>query len=268
VVVFLTTIAAMLALFYHTTGRFLRHLNDQQEEFSRVIGEAQENSDRSLEEIALLRDQLGVVDATDRCIDNLARLCRRMDLAVSYISHDPYERVRDNLRSYIEDLSLIYTAMTGTYCRACIKIVYLETFSPDLQQPAAHTLCRDRDHPETDYSGINWLHLNTDFDSIMSSNGREAWFCNDVLLLQDYLNTSINYSYRSVIVWPMHAWRRPTTDLGASDLIDRKVIGFVCIDSDKEGVFRIERDVGLGWWFTASASRLYEASVLASDPDH
>jgi len=177
--------------------------------------------------------------------------------------------VRENVQECLNRFASIFTLLTGTKCRATIKMIEPGA-SPD--KPVVYTYMRDVDSErffDADDlarrdAGSDLLEENTDFSFVFGEGGERWFFCNDLTAQSNYLNSrdpnlakrnlsgfrgllnfwrpvDWNLPYRSNIVWPIR--QKPIkADLGS----EFRFVGFLTIDSRHRGVFDIKFDTHLG----------------------
>ncbi len=175
----------------------------------------------------------------------------------------------------LDDLASIYSMLTGTRCRAALKVV-----NSDGEKVWVHTLARDRVSTEenriSDEDRANKkydeLNENEDFEHLFNKNRSDKgyYFNNNLMSSRSqnkYKSTSLLYhgenaassswsggnarwplDYRSTIVWPIRG-----KGLGVSP-DETECIGFLCIDSESRGVFEERWDPHIG---SAVASSFY-----------
>lgn len=145
----------------------------------------------------------------------------------------------------------LFSLVTSTSCRACIKIIRVTT--DDKKEFKTKTFVRSaKPSPEADEEKWADITKNTDFSSILLQNPQKleynTWFSNNLTKVNPYLNSSWpeaheqrkkyiknkDFSYISTIVWPIRAYDEKGT------------IGFLCIDSKARNVFSRRYDLFLG----------------------
>lgn len=169
------------------------------------------------------------------------------------------EQVITSFQKLCDSLVEVFTLLTNSPCSACIKI--FKASSPNVL--VFETLCRDKsvsrertlnDIRSKEQNISHALDKNTAFSKAFHSNKR-YFLSNRLPFLDGYDNTSFNLygrpkglnpitrmrywplPYKSAIVVPITPAKITSTN---SDLI-----GFLCIDSPKMGVFRAEYDVDI-----------------------
>jgi hypothetical protein len=149
----------------------------------------------------------------------------------------------------------------GIPCRLCVKQV-CEKMDEQSQEMRAYadTVCRDAGSSEDPVP--HWIDLNTDFKELLF-NDQLYWFCDDVKQLDGYANTSPQYRYRSVVVWPIIA--KDSRSEG-SQVIEPKtrgpVVAFLCMDSEEAAAFTEEAHVDLGWTIADAIARAFELHFI------
>ena len=165
----------------------------------------------------------------------------------------------DLLRGGLADMAAAFTAITGSKCRASIKLISLVSSAQGKANRdvtprdwQVTTLCRsDAHHREPMREHEDLVQENTDFKAIFV-DAASYYFNNNLVAAYkkgEYENShwSMNavtrgtIDYRSAIVWPItHG------DLSAQAADAPVVLGFLCIDSADTDVFRASHDVPLG----------------------
>jgi hypothetical protein len=177
--------------------------------------------------------------------------------------------VNQNLQHCLNKFSSIFTLLTGTKCRASIKMI---DYSRDRTKPVVYTYMRDGDSHQSfvidderrKSNGMDLLGENSDFQIVFGEQGERWFFSNDLTTHGGYINSRapnlrvrnltglraiINIvrpvdwplPYTSGIVWPIRQMPlRP--NVGTS----YKLAGYLTIDSAHRGVFRKNFDTHLG----------------------
>lgn len=224
-------------------------------EMTRIRKEKYANIQEDLHGIQhIIRDQLAILDLMDgRSRDDV--------MLHAHI-------VEGNLQECLNRFASIFALLTGTKCRAAIKMIEPGA-TPD--KPVVYTFMRDDDSERfsiTDdqnrrEAGVDLLEENTDFSSVFGEKGQRWYFCNDLPAQSNYENSKDkslskrnlsgfrafmnvwkpvdwNLPYGSSIVWPIrHKGNEP---LGS----DFSFLGFLTIDSRHRGVFDVKFDTHLG----------------------
>jgi len=148
----------------------------------------------------------------------------------------------------LESVVRAYAIVTGTNCRAAIKLLgnsgkvsYVKTMARD---STSAQYCRDKDKNESNRHAVT---KNTDYNLILNG-GRAHYFSGDIVGAKDYLNTSREeygdkLPYSSVIVLPVRSATIPQPD---SDADKYRVLGFLAVDSAARNVFVEKYDVQMG----------------------
>ena len=178
--------------------------------------------------------------------------------------------VRQNLRECLNSFASIFTHLTGTQCRATIKMI--EPGAAHDEKPVVYTLMRDSDSESAvgaedakrREKGQDLLEANTDFSTVFGESGQRWFFCNDLPALSSYMNSqapnlsqrnlsgfrgalnafwAIDWTlpYRSNIVWPI----RQTAIVEEIDS-EFRFVGFLTIDSPRKNAFDVKLDTYLG----------------------
>ena len=166
-------------------------------------------------------------------------------------------RLRESLRRFAEAFTLI----TGSQCRACIKVIQAATEPVVSQDLVVSTLCRDNEGVEPPRHTPDRIGDNTDFKQIFTEN-KTCFFSNDLIgqLNHGYRNSHWQESdiengmldYVATIVWPIERGDTSPFDQQAH----REIIGFLCVDTLQKGSFLQTYDDALG---AAFAQALYLA---------
>jgi hypothetical protein len=190
-------------------------------------------------------------------------------------------------RGMIEEILTIYaeifSLLTSTRCRTCIKLTDVHSEIPD--NVLVFALARDKlsanenrlhDKDRADNSRDK-LKDNSDFLRLWDPKLQEGvnFFCNNLPKEEGYETSSFNYWlniagnpnkirkatwplwYRSTIVWPIR--RYPKEDLGIETHI---CLGFLCVDSHLTGVFELDEHGPVG---TMLANALFPILELYTD---
>lgn len=181
----------------------------------------------------------------DRALAHLAAAVSIISTAGSSPALTTQQRV-DELRTAMDQVSAAFKAITRRWCRSCVKVVMLAEMpdgrTAETPEPCVATLCRN-----TDYDGQDPLHIvreNTAFQLLLRDHELECFFGNDLLTLARkgaYTNTTDHWEkrYRAAIVWPI---RSPVSPLPTP----HDLIGYLCVDARRAGVFHIPWDCFLG----------------------
>jgi hypothetical protein len=163
-------------------------------------------------------------------------------------------RLGESLRRFAEAFTLI----TGSQCRACIKLIQAPENPANGHDMLVSTLCRDHEGSDPPRHAPDRIADNTDFKQIFTED-MACFFCNDLpaKLSQGYKNSHWDehaieigkFDYRATIVWPIERGTRT----GTHD-VPREIIGFLCIDTLKTNSFHPTYDEALG---AAFAQALY-----------
>lgn len=201
------------------------------------------------------RDLNSYVEERLACVDR--------DQAVNF--EDTKSQFNNALISIMDDFVKIFSMLTGTKCRACIKSIYelegeLYVFVSARDSTSAEK-CRKSDQ-KRQRENKDKLFNNLDFRYLYNNKPecRGYYICNDLTLLVGYQSTSLEggeidhinvrlynnlpifgskrwwpLSYRSTIVWPVQ--QRGALSLSIQD---KACKAFLAIDSESRNVF-IER---------------------------
>lgn len=151
--------------------------------------------------------------------------------------------------------------ITGTQCRACIKVIQAATEPVDSHDLLVSTLCRDNEGTEPPRHAPDRIGENTDFRQIFTEN-KVCYFSNDLLgqLNLGYHNSHWGENdiakgtldYVATIVWPIEH----SNESAVEGQQRREVVGFLCVDTLAKGAFLKTYDTALGGAF---AQALYLA---------
>ena len=162
------------------------------------------------------------------------------------------EQALANLTKSLDALSVAFSIITGTHCRACIKIIVVKRSNHSGENDnvvvSTETLVRN----SSSYSNKNQsaksspISDNTDFNVIFTDD-EKYYLCNDLTKELGYINSNwpnhpdkrrdfINkrtYDYASTLVLPIRS----------GGMEGEKDIGFLCIDSLTRNIFERRYDV-------------------------
>lgn len=190
---------------------------------------------------------------------NIVKQMATVSLALRRIEHEarnsnnPELLVRERLRDSLVEIVEIFKATSGAECRVCIKMIYPHMDNSGNKKQAVWALGRSNTpYPERD-RGSDFLTKNTDFNAIYFDR-KSYWSSADIhdrAITPNYMSTSNELPYHSVIVWPLRRFGMPPKNTGAANIVDNcgDVIGFVCLDSTKKAAFSDERELKIGWWY-------------------
>ncbi len=167
----------------------------------------------------------------------------------------------------LDRIATIYSMITGTRCRACIKTIYRKD-----NKLYVRTLARDimsyESNSNTDKERYNnnkgAIEENEDFDMLYDDNtpGESYFICNNLIKRRNYTTSSFKVygepdkelswydvmvckswplPYRSSIVWPIQ--QKENRFLRFDEI---GCIGFLAVDSESRGVFHKKWDPWLG----------------------
>lgn len=210
---------------------------------------------------------------------------RQMDIHNSERFEDFQSNVEASITRYLDHVATVYRMVTGTYCRASIKLVQnidgraiLFCLGRDSTSREAHlesdqNRYRNREDPIED---------NEDFEILYSNEPDEGFYFENNLPRRykkyGYKSSSENiyrrsqqantlkrifrfvdypYPYRSTIVWPIRLKKSASLPVG-----DGLCLGFLTIDSEATGVFSKRWDVPIGKAFAAA---IYQPLAQAID---
>lgn len=155
-------------------------------------------------------------------------------------------RLRESLRRFAE----AFTVVTGTQCRACIKLIHVPEDHASPHSYVVSTLCRHEEEAEPPRHRPDQIGDNTDFMQIFTEN-KPTFFSNNLIaqLKQGYRNShwreedvqNDRFDYVATIVWPIE--RGSTSSDQPSE---REIVGFLCVDTLKAGAFVKTYDEALG----------------------
>lgn len=169
----------------------------------------------------------------------------------------------DVISHILDDVVGIFSLLTGTRCRAALKVI-----GRDEGQVWAHALARDRmsaancAHSDKDRNErkFDLIEQNIDFEILYDDKKDDVgYYFNNNMLKSEYYSTSLRYHqesstshvwksadgkdwplpYRSAIVWPIRQ------DVN-STVSPRLFYGFLAVDSESRGVFEERWDSAIG----------------------
>ena len=170
-------------------------------------------------------------------------------------------QAKSSVVTILDQLVLVFTSLTSTKCRACIKLMY------ELgNEPYVYTYARDHASGKANKARDN--SRNKTNRDLLSHNGTfsrlfdeevDVWYYISNNLIRDYKKgqfTSTSFSaYRSSADGPKTGWLLPYRSTitcvireNASELLPEhrcNVVGFLAIDSESRGVFEPRWDVEL-----------------------
>jgi hypothetical protein len=189
------------------------------------------------------------------------------------LQEDVLERSREMLSDILSKEASIFTTMTATSCRACVKLIDVvqpsgsEKLTPNdifvfalARDSSAAMANRTHDKKRADEK-FDRLAENSDFLKLYDENVDDPGFflSNDLIAEEDYETSSIKYwnnygqsairstkvpwklPYQSAIVWPIRQDPRPS--LGINEY---RTIGFLAVDSHAKNAFSRELHVPIG----------------------
>lgn len=170
--------------------------------------------------------------------------CKLKDLSYEYAAFTKH------LQGTLDAMSTAFTLVTGTKCRAAVKIMG----GQNDQGLHVKTLCRDSNSEKhckckDDIEGQEHLiSQNTDYNMIMH-NGRNYFLHNSLNDDPNYLNSSKQHykgklPYAASIVLPIRLVKLVSE--GTIKKPRQKVIGFLAIDSSSRKTFTEKYDVQMG----------------------
>jgi hypothetical protein len=176
------------------------------------------------------------------------------------------DKVEDSLRKSLQELAKVFSDITGSKCRVCIKEVYCDdpSHSPKERAFKVRTLCRDNiDEEAADRERReDYLDRNTDFEELWLDTTMKCFFSNN-LTGEDYYDNSHwtqemkrtkRYPYLSTIVWPIRKVHHKSDRPPLNDQERHDTQGFLCVDSKYRHIFDESMDSELG---AACADALY-----------
>ena len=205
----------------------------------------------------IIRDQHAVLDAIES-------------------GHTSFEKNEYLLRSHVgivlNHFAFSFSMLTGTNCRACIKLFVEESESESRSSELyVSTFVRDQfsfeAQSKTDIkrdTSADPLNENTDFKAVLKDDTKRWFFSNYLPALSNYENTSDptlaqrqlsfiealtnrfvpvgwKLPYVSTIVWPI---QKPF--INDVDGAEYAILGFLTVDSPSRGVFNRNHDVYYG----------------------
>ena len=183
------------------------------------------------------------------------------------ITPEATESAREDIKQAVTALATAFSVSAGATCRACVKQLRIPEGAQGINTRNVEVvdLCRSGNGAPTRKTR-DFVSDNSDFEDLFKRE-HDVFFANDLRDLTrrgQYKNShwsaetiaNKEYTYLSTIVWPISKKLNDPSSapkVGAiSDVHD--LLGFLCVDSLKTGVFDPETDVALG---AAFASTLY-----------
>lgn len=169
-----------------------------------------------------------------------------------YHDDNSQEAFRLRIRESLRWLAEAYTLVTGSQCRACIKLISVnDSTDGNKHDVVVSTFCRDNESGEPPRHVPDRIGENTDFRQIFTENAA-YFFSNDLIaqLKKGYKNSHWheddiakgNLAYQATIVWPIER----TVTAGTTQPAERQVLGFLCVDTKQTGAFQQTYDDALG----------------------
>lgn len=178
------------------------------------------------------------------------------------------EDCKYSLSKVTTSLANAFSLVTGTHCRACIETLQIKNYLKDdfhkLTDPKerikylyADTFCRDTitstsKSEEAIDSCLHPITGNTDFRELYLNANMRCYYCGNTLTADPpYQSTAIqaggHLPYKSIIVWPIRRMIY-TQDKPCDNILNKRqdIIGYLCIDSARQNVFRKDYDIEMG----------------------
>lgn len=168
------------------------------------------------------------------------------------IEENNHELCMLSVKSALNSLATAFSIITGTSCRACIKIIYHDSTKTPVEFYTS-TFCRNQKVASSaNKDSAAPIEENTDFTILYrQSDGENYFISNDLTKRKSYHNSNWpsrhddrakfikerKYQYISTAVWPIRAREGDNNP---------EVIGFLCVDSLARGVFRRRYDIDTG----------------------
>ncbi|MFO0794136.1 MAG: hypothetical protein U0586_08720 [Candidatus Brocadiaceae bacterium] len=197
----------------------------------------------------------------------LNKISNSSEDAESILKRKVFEEAEKVITSFANAFNLI----TGTRCRACIKLInnaepskkYSELSKEEKERVLyVETWVRDIDTKllETKEEPMHWLCGNTDFSELFSAKNptiNNSFFENNLPKRRNYLNTSFELytepngrwklPYKSTIVWPIRKITSDQYDREEGQFTEKQdILGYLCIDSKARKIFNKSYDVNFG----------------------
>jgi hypothetical protein len=181
-------------------------------------------------------------------------------------------QLASNLERILGDIANVFSMVTRTHCRACIKVLVAAPNTPPemfrdrrllLRYLMVRTYARDPSSKTIQLDeSADYVEMNTDFSQVFKNPKQRYFFSNDLredVLANQYKNSHIpeDYAikskpwplhYLSTMVWPIQRMMHTGGELTPA------VFGFLCVDSRSRNVFKEAYDFHLG---AAIADALY-----------
>jgi hypothetical protein len=172
-------------------------------------------------------------------------------------------QVSAQLNIFCDHVAKAFTTITGAKCSCCIKVLTSRIDEHGVERLAADTVFRDTEslhaRPIADPRIIHWVEENSDFAYILERfhHGGQRYFLGNRLPFKEgYRNTSFrqhdaeSLSRKNAIMrylqWPL--LYRSAIVAPICSLLERekqRVVGFICVDSNRLNVFKRAFDVDL-----------------------
>lgn len=179
------------------------------------------------------------------------------DATYSLVTQEP-RSASERLAASLAEMAAAFSIITGSACRASIKLLNLASDAPPEIDPLRNpeflyvtTLCRhDHTNPRAT-RGPDPLMGNTDFMQVWDvETPGTCFFSNDLDQLDPYENSHrtgkprSSWAYNSAMVWPIQKAGIPSGD--GDDDLGFDMLGFFCVDSLARNQFRFDNDFHLG----------------------
>jgi hypothetical protein len=182
------------------------------------------------------------------------------------------DEIRLGCTAIVNILASLLSLVTGTRCAVCIKVMELGD-AANAPRPKVVTLCRDQISTErTKGDDEHWVDQNTDFEELLKGVGTPltCFYRNYLPWLHGYKNTSFKtYGQPMDLSFPVVGsllrslmWTLPYRSTIVAPIAspdqnndERRLSGYLCVDSRSMGVFRRRFDVDV---VTGIANNLHQ----------
>lgn len=200
-----------------------------------------------------LKKQINAIVAQASSIDFTLAVARRLNDEIAALNHQ--ELTTHDVLAFIQracdGLGDAYKHAVGLETRVCVKQIGAGIDEPPFVTDVYRTN-QVVDRANTPHHPID---NNTDFRQLVRRE-KPYWFTGNRSKYPDYVTTSVNPKYESVIVWPIIP--RVSSE-GDPNLVPiHPIRAFLCLDSEMVDAFSEKRDVAVGWMLADALARAYE----------
>ena len=200
-----------------------------------------------------LRGQMNLGVTAASSVDFTLSIARRLNDEIANLNHQDVttgdvlvfiQRACDGLRDAFDH-------GMGLQTRVCVK----QVGAGFAEAPYVTDVYRTNESVDRTNAHHHPIDQNTDFQQLVRRQ-KKYWFTGNRSEYVDYMTTSINPKYESVIVWPIIP--RVSPEAGSPPLNTQRVRAFLCLDSEVANAFSEKRDVAVGWMVADTLARAYE----------